>query len=114
MIEYKSYVGGPIFHTEQARYNSALAWYRTISNLGFPKSDFLVRLARFIRYGVLNADEASAVFYGRIPDKWKRKYLLMVYYIDDGWESENAFYFVPVESLLWQNVAPVVNIIQFP
>ena len=66
MIDYRSYLGDSIYHTEQARYNSAVAWYRSILNLGFSKTDEIIRYARFIRKGVLSSSEASSLFYGRI------------------------------------------------
>lgn len=66
-------------------------WYRTLMNLGFHQTKELVRLARFIRYGVLSSQEASLVFYDRLAYKKKSRYLLMIYWIDDNWLPEVIF-----------------------
>lgn len=113
MIDYRSYIGDSIYHTEQARYNSAVAWYRSILNLGFPKTDEIIRYARFIRYGVLSSSEASSLFYGRMRSDKMKRFLLMVYYIEDGWVPEQDFYFKPIESL-WHDMEVVENTTLFP
>lgn len=112
MIKFVSYLGGSIYHTEQARLNSAVSWYRTTTNL-FPSTPEIARLARFIRHGVLNAQEASLVLSKRLKRELFRRYSLMVYYIDDGWDTEQSFYFKPVE--LWPDMEKAVeNTTLFP
>lgn len=109
---FRSYLGDPIYHTPGARYNDAIRWYRTLMNLGFPKTENIVRLARFIRYGVLSSSEASAVFYGRLPVDKSNRYSLMIYWIEYKWIDEGHFYYKDVD--LWQNLDAVESITLFP
>ena len=110
---FKSYLGDSIYHTEDARYNSAVSWYRTLTNLGFPVTPEISRLARFIRYGVLSANDASKVLYGRLNKEQFYRYSLLCYYIDDGWVPEQDFYFKRID---WLCVDPekVPSITLFP
>lgn len=109
---FRSYLGGSIYHTAGARYNSAVSWYRTLMNLGYQKTDSLVRLARFIRFGVLNAQEASFVLMGRLSKKLNSRYSLMIYWIDYKWLEEEHFYYKDVD--LWQDLEKVENTTLFP
>lgn len=109
---FRSYLGGTIYHTPNARYNAAVRWYRTLMNLGFPVTPEITRLTRFIRYGVLNEHEASQVFYRRLPGKLFARYSLMLYWIDDGWMPEDMFYFCYVD-WSWLNSEEVENITLF-
>lgn len=110
---YRSYLGGPIYHTSDARLNSAVSWYRTLMNLGYQKTDLLVRLVRFIRFGVLNAQEASSVLMGRLSKRLSGRYLLMIYWIDDGWLPESDFYFKKID-WSWLVEDPPVSTGLFP
>lgn len=110
---YRSYLGGSIYHTADARYNSAVSWYRSLMNLGYRKTESIVRLARFIRYGVLNCQEASLVFQDRLPHRLNQRYLLMIHWIDDGWQLESDFYFKFID-WSWLNLAKVENTTLFP
>lgn len=89
----RSYLGGKILLTEDARFNASVSWFRTLTNLGFPATPESTRIARFIRYGVLNTEEASKVFYKRLSHDEFYRYSLMVYYIDDKWIDEDWFYY---------------------
>ena len=110
---FRSYLGGPIYHTATARYNSALSWYRTLMNLGYLQTDLIVRLARFIRYGVLNVQEASSVLSGRISKRLTNRYSLMIFWIDEGWLPEDWFYFKFID-WSWLDTEKVENTTLFP
>lgn len=111
-----SYLGGKIFLTEEARYNASVSWFRTLTNLGFPVTPESTRLARFIRYGVLNTDEASAVLHGRLKKDLFYRYSLMCYYIDYKWIEEEWFYYRKLDWswLDMENLAEAENITLFP
>ena len=94
---YRSYLGGSIYHTVGARYNQAVQWYRTLINLGFPQDANIIRLARFIRHGVLNSAEASQIFYDRLPNRLKARYSLMIHWIEEDWLPESHFYFMFID-----------------
>ena len=110
---FRSYLGGSIYHTANARYNAAVKWYRTLRNLGFPPTEEITRLARFIRYGVLNESEASQVFYNRLPFKLYCRFSLMLYYIEYKFMDESSFYFVYVD-WKWLDSEEVVSTTLFP
>lgn len=110
---FRSYLGGSIHHTATARYNSAVRWYRTLINLGFPATPEITRLARFIRYGVLNVSEASAVFYGRLSDRLTARYSWMLYVIEYKFLPEDWFYFKFID-WSWLNTEKVKNTTLFP
>lgn len=110
---FRSYLGGSIYHTADARYNSAISWYRSLMNLGYQKTELIIRLARFIRYGVLNSQEASLVFQNRLSCRLNQRYLLMIHWIDDGWLPESSFYFKFVD-WSWLNLEKVESTALFP
>lgn len=111
---FRSYLGDTIYHTADARYNQAIQWYRTLLNLGFQKSEQIIRLARFIRYGVLSASEASLVFYGRLPECQKMRFELMIYWIDESWIPEEHFYFKFIDWSWLDMESPAVSTALFP
>lgn len=109
----RSYLGGKIFLTDEARYNQSVSWFRTLINLGFSATPETHRLARFIRYGVLNSSEASDIIFGRISRALFARYSLMCYYIDYKWIEEEHFYYRKID---WScfTLDPVENITLFP
>lgn len=96
-----SYLGSSIHRTPEARLNDALRFFKVSSNLRLARRCTLEKFARYIRHGFLSVQDAQDIILDRLPKLKMRRYNLAKYWISSGFESESAFYFVPLEAI-WQ------------
>lgn len=112
-----SYLGSSIHRTPEARLNDALRFFKVSLNLRIARRSTLEKFARYIRHGFLSVQDAQDIILDRLPKSKMRRYNLAKYWISSGFESESAFYFVPLE-VIWQKEEEVgkevVNITLFP
>lgn len=114
MNKPESYLGSPIKLTEEARYNESTRFFRVASSLGLARrKSTLTKFCRFIRYGVLSAQDAQDLLFNRLPYGKLMRYSLMKYWISNHFIEESWFYFNSF--MVWPvNPTEVENTIVFP